>query len=638
MSVLPPSFAAQSSGVRLRIRAFLARIVLGSYLAGLGTSAVLGGGYLYFRGDSSQAEAQTSVTRVARQTIVQSVKATGKVTFASEQTLRFNQKGTVTKVFFKEGDRVKQGQIIAELDKSSVLADVRSAQLAVGASALQLEQLRNDREKTVQDAMSALDVSREKLPVDLATAERAVTEKQSALEQAILDLEKQENTELQSLAMTAQTTIADADDLLDSFYDVLTRSADSRPANGYELEISHFLYNDPVKRQELEYVYLDAVNTVNAMHQAYGNALSSQRNPGVILQALTDAHVLAKNISLLAEKTYVMMQGATTDTSLFTVDDLNALRSTVAANRSAAMGLISSIETAQANLDAVSSDEGIPSVTLRTKEDAVRSAQNALTLAQDNLRVLETQSPGDLRSKQSALESAIGGTDINIKLKQNDVAQRSASLQKTSKVLKDYELRSPFDGILTHLDYKVGDNLLDTGDTEYAVLQNPDFIVVTIPLDQVDVVRVRTGLSASIILDALPGQTFTGIIDQIDPAPIEQSGVVSYNVSVKLPTPKDLTILSGMTATVQIETAKKENALAVPNLAIRRDASGAATVQKTTGESVTVETGMTDGRITEILSGLQEGDSVVAMNVSASAANTGAATASRSSASEVGVE
>src|SRR6185369_14064777 len=126
---------------RAMIKAFLARIVLRSYLYGLIASLILGSGYMAFRGGSSQAQAQASITTVQKRTIVSNVKATGKVTFASEQTLKFNQKGTVAKVNFKEGDRVKQGQVIAELDKSTVLADVRQAQLAVGASALQLQQL-----------------------------------------------------------------------------------------------------------------------------------------------------------------------------------------------------------------------------------------------------------------------------------------------------------------------------------------------------------------------------------------------------------------------------------------------------------------------------------------------------------------
>jgi HlyD family secretion protein len=273
-------------------------------------------------------------------------------------------------------------------------------------------------------------------------------------------------------------------------------------------------------------------------------------------------------------------------------------------------------------------------VTLQTKRNAVTTAQNALTQAQDSLTLLQTQNPADLQkladtieqmkaslaSKQAALHSTTTSTDVNIKLKQNDVAQKATSVQKAAKVLQDYQLAAPFDGLVTHLDYKKGDNLLDTGDTESVTIQNPDFIIVTIPLDQVDIVRVHKDLTANIVFDALPGQTFQGTIDSIDSTPIESSGVVSYNVSIKLPAPKDLTILSGMTATVTVETARKENVLVVPNLALRTQGSR-ITVQNAAGQNIPVTTGATDGQFTEILSGVQEGDSVVSVNVTATAAN-----------------
>jgi RND family efflux transporter MFP subunit len=193
----------------------------------------------------------------------------------------------------------------------------------------------------------------------------------------------------------------------------------------------------------------------------------------------------------------------------------------------------------------------------------------------------------------------------------------------------DYRLVAPFDGVITHIDYKVGDNLLDTGDTEFLTVENPGNIIVTIPLDQVDVVHVKTGMTASIAFDAIPGQKFQGTLYQIDSTAITTSGVVSYNVSVKLPTPPDLTILSGMTATVNIETSRKDNVLVVPNLALQTT-RGQKTVQRADGQTVTVQTGVTDGQMTEIVSGLAEGDGILSINLprttgASSSANANAA-------------
>lgn len=636
-----------------KVEALVRRIALRSYIMGLAASLVLGTGYLVFAKGNGGGDANTqSLAQVQRRSIVSTVKGVGKVTFASEQELRFNQKGTVAKVNVKQGDRVQQGQVIAELDQSSVLADIQQAALTVNASALQLQQLQSQREQTITDAQNAareaqrqyeqsqsdLVVAQQKLPNDLAAAKRAVEEKQAALTQANLDLEKQKSAELQTLASTAQDTLSTAEQILDSFYGILTNNQSARPSRSdYSLDIYNLLYSDPTVKQQVENAYLNAVNGASDMRDQYGTSLATIRDPAVLLRALTDAHAVALSVNQLAESAYDMLQGAVTDTTRFTVAALDNLRTETSTNRSKAADLLNQIETAQANLEAASSNGGIPSITLQQKEDAATNAAHALTQAQEALNVLETQTPAtlkqqqdalqkmqeDLQSKQKAAEAATKNADININLRQNDVAQKATSLTKARKGLQDYQLTAPFDAVVTHIDYKTGDNLLDTGDTEYVVLQNPDFLIVTIPLDQVDVVRVRKGMKATISFDALPGQSFDGAIDTIDPTPVVTSGVVSYNVSVKLPTPKDLTILSGMTATVQIETARKDNVLAVPSLALRTQTSGRTTVQRANGTSVPVEIGATDGRYTEILSGLQEGDAIVSFNLPSATSSSG---------------
>nr|MBP9750850.1 HlyD family efflux transporter periplasmic adaptor subunit [Candidatus Peribacteraceae bacterium] len=601
----------------------------------------VGAGFVMLSTPSASSTISTDAT-VERHTIVSSVKAVGEVTFSNEQQMRFNQRGTVAKVSVKEGDTVKQGQLIASLDQTSVQSDIRSAALSVSASRLQLDQLEADREKSLQDAQSAVDqaarqldqvkndweVAKQQLPNDLASAERAVKDREAALAQAKLDLAKAEDTQYQDIGAAAQSVLVSSEKLLDSFYDILTRGTAARPQNGdYEIEIDALLGNDPTLGQSVQFAYYDAVNTSLAMRRDFGTSLSSQEDPTVLRQALEQAQDLAETISDLAEHTYDFMRGATTDTTSFTADELTSLRNSVNANRDSAAGLITKAKNSLSDLSDMSTPGGSVSLTVSAKQNAVQSAENALTAAQEDLAVLQARTPGsfqeqddaiasaeeNLRSKQSALESAKRSNDVSIKLKQNDIAQRSASYAKTAKTADEYELRAPFDGVIRHIDYKVGDNLLDTGDTSSVTIENPDELLVTVLLDQTDVVRVKAGMPASIVLDAVAGRTMTGAIALINPTPVEQSGVVSYQVDVRLPAPKDLTVLSGMTATVQIDTERREQVLAVPNLALRSQ-NGQATVVSN-GATVIVQTGLSDGRYTEIVSGLTEGQSVTATNV-----------------------
>ncbi|MDO8468263.1 MAG: biotin/lipoyl-binding protein, partial [Candidatus Peribacter sp.] len=125
-----------------RVQGFVHGIRIRSYIMGIAVMVVLGSSYFVFANGSSETSTVTNdLTLVERRNIVTSVKATGTVTFANEQQLKFNTKGTVAKVSVKEGDSVKKGQVIAELDHTSAQADVTQAYLALSASRLQLEQL-----------------------------------------------------------------------------------------------------------------------------------------------------------------------------------------------------------------------------------------------------------------------------------------------------------------------------------------------------------------------------------------------------------------------------------------------------------------------------------------------------------------
>lgn len=594
MSLDATAIVAPPVSLSARVRGFVRGISLRNFVVGFSAAIVIGVAYFAFAKDSSTASiVPSTISTVERRTIVSSIKAVGTVTFASEQKLKFNQKGTVASVRVAEGDIVKKGQILAELNKTTVQADVRVSQLSLEASRLQLEQLHADREKQVLAAQN-----------NLASAERTV-------DQSHLALAKQQKTELLDLATTASDILIGSEKLLDSYYSVLTRDAAARPSLDIAtFVIHHYLYRDYEQKHAVELSYYSAVNQAAAMRQTYGITLVTEQDPQVLLKALQDAQALAKALQELGEQSYDMMQGASTDSIEFPVTDLTTLRNTINTNRSTAAGYVADAHTTNANLESFSEEKGlIPSITIQEKE-------NTLVASEEDQLV-----------KQSTFQSTVTDLDISIRSKLNDIAQKSASFSKVAKTLDDYRIVAPFAGVARRVDFQVGDNLLaDSTEEKYIVLENPDDIIITIPLDQVDVVRVKKGMSATIALDAIPGQQFQGKIRAINPTPTVTSGVVSYEVEIQLPSPKDLTILSGMTATVNVETLRKENVLVVPNLALSRSN---ATVSVTLGSGIaaTVETGVTDGRFTEILSGVNEGDSVVSVNLASAQKSSTSATA-----------
>ncbi len=218
------------------------------------------------------------------------------------------------------------------------------------------------------------------------------------------------------------------------------------------------------------------------------------------------------------------------------------------------------------------------------------------------------------------------------------VRQREAQLAQTRVDLAHTEIRAPVDGVVVK-------RSVDTGQTVAASLQAPELFIIArnlsdmqvdTSIDEADVGRVRVGQKANFTVDSFPGRSFEGRVMQVRKAAQVVSNVVTYTVVISAANP-DLGLLPGMTANVRIVTAHKDRVLKVPNAALRfrpesngkeGDASSAASRPvrgpKTGGarvwlpdgggklRAVTVHTGLTDGKTTEIVSPeLAEGTEVV---------------------------
>ena len=126
-------------------------------------------------------------------------------------------------------------------------------------------------------------------------------------------------------------------------------------------------------------------------------------------------------------------------------------------------------------------------------------------------------------------------------------------------------------------------------------------------------------------LTAYPNRTFTGTVVTIVPAGTTTSNVVTYSVLISVD-PTDVQLLPSMTATVTIITQQVDDALLVSNAAI---SNGKVNVLRNGSPvAVPVQTGITDGVNTQVLSGLQVGEQVVTGTSSGASNRSGSASAS----------
>ena len=156
--------------------------------------------------------------------------------------------------------------------------------------------------------------------------------------------------------------------------------------------------------------------------------------------------------------------------------------------------------------------------------------------------------------------------------------------------------------------------MYDRTETELMRISPMDTVSVQMLVDEMDILSVHTGQEAEITVDALPGRAFTGTVTAIDPNGKNNGGNSKYTVTITMPRAENM--LDGMNAMAVLTVGTTENVLWLPAEALAEQ--GFKTVVYTgfdakTGEltgPVEVVTGVSDGDKVEIVSGLEEGQTV----------------------------
>lgn len=146
-----------------------------------------------------------------------------------------------------------------------------------------------------------------------------------------------------------------------------------------------------------------------------------------------------------------------------------------------------------------------------------------------------------------------------------------------------------------------------------AVIENQSTPIVNVSLSEIDVPNVKIGQKATVTFDSISGKTFTGTVATVDRIGTVLSNVTSYGVNIKLDSGSDL-ILPNMAATADIISATATDVLEVPSAALVTQSDGstiAKTYVKGAEVDAPVEVGISSDTMTEIKSGLSEGEEVI---------------------------
>lgn len=192
-------------------------------------------------------------------------------------------------------------------------------------------------------------------------------------------------------------------------------------------------------------------------------------------------------------------------------------------------------------------------------------------------------------------------------------ARSKEEYEKWKAYYSPVPILAPLDGLIVSRNAEPG----QTVNSMQAVLVLSDRLIVRANVDETDISRVSVGMKAVISLDAYPDTVFTGRVDTVAFEAVLVNNVTVYEVEV-LPDAPPSFIKSGMTANVDFIVSHRSNVPTLPVTAVTTAKDGKHEVLIRTGSgpesheiTKRIETGLDDGKMIEIVSGLKTGDVVL---------------------------
>jgi HlyD family secretion protein len=158
----------------------------------------------------------------------------------------------------------------------------------------------------------------------------------------------------------------------------------------------------------------------------------------------------------------------------------------------------------------------------------------------------------------------------NYTVAQASVKSAQVALDRARKNLSYTEIHAPIDGVVVQRNVDVGQTVAASLSAPqiFLIANNLSQMQILANVDESDIGQIHEGQDVRFTVQAYPNQNFTGKVRQVRLQSATTENVVNYTVVVTVDNPKG-TLLPGMTATVEFLTGSAENALIVPNAALR---------------------------------------------------------------------
>lgn len=590
-----------------------------------------------------------------------SLSLAGTTKFANAQKLTFVEKGKITKVNVKVGDKVKKDQVLASISTDDLDQKVEKARRTLSTAQKKFKTYLQTKDKGL-DVMRAqaeydkLLLEQSLMPqqeqISLENAQQSLKDKQLAVKDAELKLKEQQedfdslygsgkgqnadlaisnallerNNEFEALVREYRSGAELLKSLLHGYDDFMNETDDFYdPAEYNQFYIGANNTTLLLQSKNQFYALREDLKVLENIYTTYNAIPVENLTKEMILSGHQIFKSLGEKVTLWGQTNYKMIKESQLHDRLTNAD---------VSKHAATYGTEyedKGYQFKQMYTQAISKLKKIS----RSNSDQ-ENAQNELEKSKNNLAMLKleyqkaqtsldsTKTEQKLKSVElaqqvqkakMALDDLLGGEDTS-EFDEYKHAVENAQDDLTSLLdqYKNYQITANFDGLVTKVEMQVGDSVSmnnTSSDTEkYIYVETPDLLEVTLDVDQVDIVKISLNMPVEVMLDAFPDAVFSGVISEID----TMSETSSYKAKVVFQKQSDdQKILGGMSASVKVVLEEAIDVVIVPSPAIADNEAGEKIVKLKKGDQwidQVVEVGLSDDANTQIVAGLQVGDTI----------------------------
>jgi len=521
---------------------------------------------------------------VEKGTLVASIAGSGQVSASNQVDLKPKALGDVVYVGVQNGQEVRAGTLIIQLDARDAQRAVRDAEANLLSAKLSLEKLKKPADKLA-----------------LIQAENSLSRAKQAKQDAEDNLKKGYEDGFNTVA----NVFIDIPGIMTGLQDLLYLSTvygagGSWNLNYYAGIAAKYDNQANIFRDDTDAKYRFARDAYNKNFAHYKSADRSS-DTATIEALIVESYETTKHIAEAVKSATNIIQ--------FYQDKLSEQNLTPASLSNTHLTTLSSY-TSKTNSHLLS---------LLSIKNTIQDNKNALINAERT--IVESE---------ASLAKIEGGADtLDIQSSELVLEQRRNALLDAKEKLADYFIYAPFAGTIAKLNTKKSDAV--TSGTLVATLITKQKIA-EISLNEVDVSKIKVGQKATLTFDAVSGLGIAGSVAEVDTVGTVSQGVVTYNVKIGFDTQDDR-IKPGMSVSAAIITDIKQDVLIVPQSSVKSQGDtyyvemfasplvSSGDTQGTTSSVLPqqriVEVGISNDMSYEIVSGLKEGDQIVSRIITA---------------------